>query len=345
MKSVNIKNRKKEHLSSILDNDVNYLETFTGLEKYRFIHNGLPEINFNKIDTSIKFLDHTISQPLLITSMSGGESNGDKLNKDLAVVAEKEKIALGLGSIRPVLEDSSVIKNYAIVRELAPTIPIIANIGAVQLQGVLRGKKLSNILKNIGADALAVHLNPLQELLQPEGDSNFSGISKALELLHDIMPLPIIIKEVGFGLSADVIKRVKKIGINWIDVAGAGGTSWAKIEGKRITNPLRKKIAAEFFEWGIPTATSLKYANQVDGMKIIASGGIDTGLKYSKSIALGADLGGVAASFLRIWKENGVEGLTETIKIYKESLKISMCCTGCSDLKQFRGNPKIIMEY
>jgi len=337
-----IENRKKDHLKIVCDEDVNYQEVSTGFEDYRFVHNALPELNLEDIDVSTNFFGYQLNLPLMITSMGGGENQGKSLNRDLAKAANSEKVALGLGSIRPALNNPEAISSYAIAREYAPDIPIIANIGAAQLSSNLNSKDLSNLLKNIGVNAISIHLNPLQEALQPEGDTAFKGVSKAIEILKDTIPLPIIVKEVGFGLSVEVVKRLQKIGIEWVDIAGAGGTSWARVEEKRIKNKFYKKVAREFFEWGIPTLRSLVDSVKVKGVKVIASGGIDTGLKFSKAIALGASLGGGAALFLRVWRENSIEGIRELISLFRETLRLSLFCTGTKDISSFKGNTSII---
>ncbi len=337
-----IENRKKDHLKIVCDEDVNYQRLSTGFEDYHFIHNALPEIDLKDVDVSTDFLGYQLNLPLMITSMGGGENQGKSLNRGLAKAANSEKVALGLGSIRPALNNPKAISSYAIAREYAPDIPIVANLGAAQLSPSLASKNLSKLLKDIGVDAISIHLNPLQEALQPEGNTLFKGVGRAIEILIDTISLPIIVKEVGFGLSVNVVKRLQKIGIEWVDIAGAGGTSWARIEEKRIKNKFYKKVAKEFFEWGIPTLQSLIDSVKIKGVKVIASGGIDTGLKFSKAIALGASLGGAAAPFLRVWRENDVEGIQELISIFKEALRLSLFCTGTKDIGSFKGNTSII---
>jgi len=339
-----ITERKKDHLRIICDEDVHYQEVTTGFEQFTFIHNALPEINLNDVDSSGEFLGRHLQMPLIICPISGGESDGKNLNRALANAANSAGVALAIGSIRPALIDKSVIPTYAVARENAPDIPLIANLGAVQLSEGVDRKLLKAILDEIGADALSVHLNPLQEALQPEGDPSFRNVSKALEILKDTLPIPIIVKEVGFGLSGSVIRRLFKMGIEWIDVAGAGGTSWSRIEAKRISDPYQKRLAGEFFEWGIPTVMALQEAVKVDGLNIIASGGIDTGLKFAKAIALGAALAGGAAQFVRAWYSQGAEGLSETLNLFRDTLRHVMFCTGCKNLEDFRANSEIIKK-
>jgi len=337
-----ISKRKREHLQIVHDQKVNFREQTSGFEHFHFVHNALPEIDLEEVDTRTEFLGYKLAMPLMISSMSGGEEEGEKLNRDLATVANQQKIPLGLGSIRPALENRAALQSYLVARQNAPDIPLIANIGATQLVKGLNSQKLLDLLREIQVNALSIHLNPLQEALQPEGQPHFKGVSRAIEILKDTLPLPIIVKEVGFGLSTDVIQRLVKIGVQWIDIAGAGGTSWSRIEHLRTKNKIRQEVAAQFFEWGIPTTTAIQNATKQKRLQVIASGGIDNGLKFAKAIALGAELAGAATPFLLIRKQEGLKGLSRMIQVYGETLRICMFCTGCRDLKEFRGNPTLI---
>jgi len=339
---VKILDRKKEHLQIANDKAVRFQELTTGFENFHFIHNALPEIDLENVDTRIKFLGFELQSPLMISAISGGEEFGLELNKDLASVANRAGIAFSLGSIRPVLEHPKCIASYQIARKVAPDIPIIANIGGAQLVKSYKSQDLIRILEKIDVNAISVHLNPLQEALQPEGEPHFSGVSKAIEIMRETLPYPVIVKEVGFGLSGDVVRRLLKMGIQWVEVAGSGGTSWSRIEYHRIKEKEKKDIAAQFFEWGIRTTDSLKDALKMKNLNVIASGGIDNGLKFAKAIALGARLAGVAESFLRVRNESGPEGLLRLINVFNETLRIAMFCTGCRNLNEFRGNKSII---
>ena len=338
-----ILNRKKEHLQIANDLEVDFNELKTGFEDYHFIHNALPEIDLDDVNTTLKFLDYELQTPLMISAISGGGEEGYLLNRDLAEVANRSGIALSLGSIRPALENLENIESYKIARKTAPDIPIIANIGGSQLIRNYKSKQLVKILEKINVDAISVHLNPLQEALQPEGEPHFKNVSKAIEIMRETLPYPVIVKEVGFGLSQDVVRRLQKMGIQWIDIAGSGGTSWSRIEHHRTILQGKRDIAAQFFEWGIPTADALRDAVKIKPVNIIASGGIDTGLKFAKAIALGAELAGVARPFLRARNEIGVNGLCNMVQVYNETLRIAMFCTGCRTLKEFRGNKSIIL--
>jgi len=342
IKDPNIENRKKDHLRIVGGEAAGYREVTNGFEQYRFIHNALPEQNLAQVDTSVTFMGKRLSVPLMIVPMSGGEAEGEQLNRDLALAAQEEHIALGLGSLRPALENPACLATYAIARQLAPDVPIIANLGASQLKAVIRKESFFQMLSDIGADALSIHLNPLQEALQPEGETDFRNISETIEILKEITPLPVIVKEVGFGLSFDVIHRLKKIGVEWIDIAGAGGTSWARVEENRIDDPIEKELARQFFEWGIPTAKALSDAVKVKNCRIIASGGLEEGLDFAKAIALGASMTGAAAAFLRIYRRGGVEAVHQYVGLIRSTLRIAMFATGCRNVSGFRGNPAVI---
>ena len=334
--------RKKEHLRIANDQPVHFHKLTTGFEDYHFVHNALPEINLKDVSLMSTFLGYELRSPLMISSISGGDEESKQLNRDLARAANRSGIALTLGSIRPALENPDCISSYQIAREEAPNIPIIANIGASQLVKEYKSKQLIKVLKQIKVDAISIHLNPLQEALQPEGEPHFKGVSRAIEILRETLPYPVIIKEIGFGLSLGVLRRLQKMGIQWIDVAGSGGTSWSRIEHHRTEAPDKRDIASQFFEWGIPTVEAIQNAVKVKQMNIIASGGLDTGLKFAKAIALGAKLAGAAKPFLKALNKGGVAAVCDLINVYSETLRIAMFCTGNQDLAGFRGNKTII---
>jgi len=332
---VNTPKRKAEHLKIISNSNVNFDQKTTGFENYQFIHNSLPEINFDDIDISEEFLGYKLSFPFLINSMTGGEKNGEELNRVLSKIANDEEIAFALGSIRPCLENSKTIKSYAITRQIAPDTPILGNIGAAQLL-TYPAEIIRNVLNEIDVNGLCIHLNPLQEVLQPEGDKNFSGVTGKIKTLAEYLDIPIIIKEVGFGLPIQNIQDLKSFGIKWFDVSGAGGTSWAKVERHRNDNLINKKVAEEFAEFGLPTAEIISQAINIKDINLIASGGINSGITFAKAIAMGARLGGVAGALIQSWNKDGVSGIQNLIKIYKKTLKICLLITGKEKLDDFR---------
>lgn len=329
-----IKDRKREHLNIFATEDVNFSKS-NGFENFRLVHTSLPEIHFDKIDTSEKVFGYTLDFPVMISAITGGESKGEEINKALAQIAEKKKIAFGLGSLRPCFYNNKALLTFAIAKKVAPNIPVIGNIGGQQLLEHDIAA-IHAILYEIQADALAIHLNPLQEVLQPEGDRNFIGIKSKIKEVVKNISLPVIIKEVGFGLPVRTIKELSQIGTEWFDIAGAGGTSWAKIEKHRNSNPVDIAVADEFSEFGVPTAEILSEAMKINGVNIIASGGINSGLDFTKAIAMGAKIVGSAGKILKTWNDQGAEGVEQLLDIFKKTLQIGLFMTGCKNLDEFR---------
>jgi len=338
-----IHTRKKEHLRIVTEEEIQF-DQDGGFERWRFIPNALPEIDLSEVDTRCEFLGYKINQPFMIGSIAGGESQGTELNRSLAVAAQKARVPLVLGSMRILLEDERALSSYAVAREVAPDIPIVANLGAAQIKTLRNAAQLLTAIQAMGADALSIHLNPLQEALQPEGQPQFREVSRSIEILRETLPVPIIVKEVGCGLSLHVLQRLSKIGIEWVDIAGAGGTCWAKVESHRINDPIRRALAVEFFDWGLPTAEILVSARSLNTVHLIASGGINTGMRYAKAIALGAELASAAAIFVKAWQKSKEHGILEILEHYRETLRLTMFLTGCKTLKKFRGNQAIFEQ-
>ncbi|MDO8553387.1 MAG: type 2 isopentenyl-diphosphate Delta-isomerase [Candidatus Micrarchaeota archaeon] len=280
--------RKKDHVDLVLKKDVQYAK-FSGFERIDFIHNALPECNFDEIDLSCEFLGKKLSYPLLITGMTGGYKDAERINKSLAAAAEKFGLAFGVGSQRAMIETPELKKTYY-VRDVAPNIPLIANIGGVQLKkyGL---EKVSSLVSSIEADALAIHLNPLQEMIQPEGDRDFIGVLAAIKNACEKLGVPVIVKETGAGISQDVALQLKQAGASYIDVSGSGGTSWSKVEY------MRKGAIPGFENWGIPTVDAIIQCRGV--LPIIGSGGVRDGIDAAKCIALGCNLAGAAYPFIK----------------------------------------------
>lgn len=301
MSKKTITKRKQEHIKAILkDPEIERYQS--GFDKVHLIHRGLPELDFTKIDTSTVFLDKTVSFPLLISSMTGGaDKNLIEINKNLALAAEKQQIALAVGSQRSMIVDKDAEQSFKL-RQFAPNIPLIANMGAVQLNydyGIEQAQKMVDILE---ADALYLHLNPLQEIIQPEGNTNFSNLAEKIANLNEQLSVPIILKEVGCGLSDKDIKLGISAGITWFDTSGRGGTSWSRIEAHRNEpSPIDKaKLGNLFQDWGLTTIQVLEIAKKhQDKANFIASGGIRTGIDMVKSVIMGGRICGMARPFLK----------------------------------------------
>ena len=320
--SAKTESRKKDHVEIVLKENVQYSKT-TLLEHWEFMHNAIPECDFEKIDSSVKFLGKSVLAPIIIEAMTGGYKDAAQINKQLAAAAEKHKIAFALGSQRAMLESADLKKTYD-VRDVAPSIPLVGNVGAFQLKKYPIEKILS-LVSLVELDALAVHFNPLQEVLQPEGDKDWFGVFPALSKLCERSPVPIIAKETGAGFSQDVALKLKQAGVAMLDVAGSGGTSWSKVEY------FRKGNIAGFEEWGIPTVESIIQCRGV--LPLIASGGIRSGIDAAKCIALGATLSGAAYPFLVALNK---KSLDKEIALWKQQFKVCCFLTGSSNIEELK---------
>ncbi len=328
--------RKAEHLRINLERDVGGKGVDSGFGSYRFVHRALPEIDLTEVDPSVELFDRPLAAPLLISCMTGGTDDARRLNRRLARVAQEYGFAMGLGSGRALIESPDSIETFD-VRALAPDVALLANLGAVQLNkgyGIAECRRLVDILH---ADALALHLNPLQEALQPEGDTCFRGLLERIARLCDSADFPIVVKEVGWGIAPDNVRALFDIGVAAVDLAGAGGTSWSEVERYRIGEPWRARVAGTFASWGIPTAQALADARAAAPSEtLIASGGIRPGLDVPKALALGADLVGIAGPFLRAADES-LEAAQELARELVETLRIAMFCVGARTPAGLRG--------
>lgn len=335
----NIHQRKQDHIDLILQ-DSTIERGQTGFDTIQLSHRGLPELNFSDVKTQTSFLSHDLSFPLLISSMTGGASqNLVKINRQLAEAAEHKKVALAVGSQRAMILDSSAQESFQI-RQYAPSIPLIANIGAVQLNygfGLKEAQKAIDILQ---ADALYLHLNPLQELIQPEGDTNFEELAPKIEQLSKTLEVPVILKEVGCGLSAKDIQLGLDSGIRWFDLAGRGGTSWSRIEAHRAENDL----GVLFQDWGLTTPQALQQAAEYqDKAQFIASGGIRNGIDMVKSVIMGGRICGVAAPFLNPALSN-TQAVVDKINEFEQAYKTAQFLLGASKFDDLFFNKNLLLS-
>lgn len=306
-----------------------------GFEAYGFAHSALPEIDLADVDTGVDFFGRTLRAPVLIACMTGGTPEAMSINRRLAQVAQQFGLAMGLGSGRVALEAPETLESFC-VRAEAPDVVLFANLGAVQLNKGYDARDCIRLVELLQADALALHLNPLQEALQPEGDTCFRGLLARIADLCRNVPFPVVVKEVGWGIGAADVRALFDAGVAAVDVAGTGGTSWSEVERHRIEQPWRARVAASFNGWGIPTADALVAAREAAPQRpLIASGGIRSGLDVAKAVALGADLVGIAGPFLRA-ADRGVEAACELAQEYVEGLRIAMFCTGSRTLGDLR---------
>ena len=323
-------NRKSEHIRINLEEDVLSGIT-TGLEKLHFVNQALPEFDLADVETSISLFGKKLSAPLLISSMTGGTLEAERINLHLAQTAQEKSIALGLGSQRTAIEDPAAIKTFQ-VRRVAPDILLFANLGAVQLNYGYGIDQCRRVVDMVEADGLFLHLNALQEALQPEGDTRFRGLLNKIEQICKTLPVPVIVKEVGWGISGSTARRLVDAGVAAIDVAGAGGTSWSQVEMHRLKDPRRAAIAAAFRDWGIPTAEAIRQVHQtVPNTPIIASGGLRSGVDAAKVLALGASLAGIAGPFLKAASRSHEASSALADDILSE-LRICMFASGAANL-------------
>ncbi len=326
-----IDQRKSDHIKINLEQDVRSALT-TGLENYRFIHEALPELDLNRIDTSLSLFGKKLHSPILISSMTGGTEEAGEINQRLAEAAQEAGIAMGVGSQRAALEHPEQTPTFSITRKVAPNILLFANLGAVQLNYGYGVDQCQRAVDMIEADALILHLNPVQEAVQDAGDTNFAGLAKKIEDVCRKIKVPIIAKEVGWGFSDKTAKLLANCGVSAIDVAGAGGTSWSQVEMHRAPDDFTRQLAATFVGWGIPTAESiLNVKKAVPDITVFASGGIKDGLDIAKCIALGATLGGMAGQFLKAAAVS-TEKVLEMLKLTKRQIEVAMFASGVGSL-------------
>ncbi len=328
--------RKAEHIRINLERDVSGKGVASGFDAFALVNRALPEMDLADASPLCEMFERRLSAPLLISCMTGGTPEAARINLRLARVAQQRGLAMGLGSGRALLERPELIDTFD-VRGEAPDILLFANLGAVQLNkgyGVAECRRLVEMLR---ADALVLHLNALQEALQPEGDTNFAGLLEKIARICAEAGFPIVVKEVGWGIAAEDVRRLFDAGVAAVDVAGAGGTSWSEVERHRIADPQRERVAAEFAGWGIPTARCLIDAREIaPNETLIASGGIKTGLDVAKALALGADLAGIAGPFLRA-AHQGYTVADELAHELIEALRIAMFATASRTPQELRG--------
>lgn len=323
--------RKTEHIEISLQKDVCFRDLTAGFEKYRFVHQALPEINLEQVDPAVSLYGKRLRAPILISSMVGGVDEAAAINRNLAAAAQALGLAMGVGSQRCAIEDPAAASSFQ-VRGIAPDILLFANIGAVQLNYGFGPDQCRRAVEMIEADALFLHLNPLQEALQHEGNTRFSGLLKNIESLCRSLTVPVIAKEVCFGISETAARQLAGAGVRGIDVAGAGGTSWSQVEKYRSLSKSAFDVADSFASWGIPTADSVIMAKRgAPDLPVIASGGIRSGIDAAKAVALGASAAGIALPLLKAACESP-EAVTNALRDIIDAFRIAMFCSGARDI-------------
>jgi isopentenyl-diphosphate delta-isomerase len=335
-----LEQRKSEHLQINLKEDVSFPQVTTGLEHYRFVHNALPETSLAEVDLTTTFLSRQLAQPLLISSMTGGTAEAQRINLHLAKGAQAAGIAMGLGSMRATLEAPHLIDTFR-VRHLAPDILLLANLGVANLNTGFDLAECQRAVDLVEADALILHFNPLQESLQVDGNTDWRGLLPKIEAVCRGLTVPVVAKEVGWGISAGVARQLVDAGIGAIDVAGAGGTSWSQVEMYRAPTERRRRLCAEFAHWGIPTAEAVVQVRAaLPDIPLIASGGLRTGMDLAKSLALGADLGGLAGPFLKAANVSS-QAVVDLADEIADMLRIAMFCSGARNVQDLKGTPSL----
>ncbi len=344
---MSIHERKADHIRINLDENVNFPHLTTGLERFRFVHQALPELHLDEVDTGVTVLGKHISAPILVSSMTGGTGLAHEINRNLAEAAQARGLAMGLGSQRAGIERDELAQTFR-VRDVAPDILLFANLGAVQLNYGYDVDQCCQAMEMIEADALILHLNPLQEVLQAGGDVNWRGLLDKIEQVCLRVGAPVAVKEVGWGISPQTARRLIEAGVSAIDVAGAGGTSWSQVEMHRAPTERLRRLAAAFADWGIPTVDSLLAVRQARAeldrpdVAMFASGGIRNGQDIAKCVALGADLAGLASPFLKRAVESA-EAVAEEMELLWAELRVAMFCSGAAHIEQLR-QPGVLVE-
>jgi isopentenyl-diphosphate delta-isomerase len=329
-----IRTRKADHIRINLEEDVRSGLT-NGLERYRFNHRALPELNLDSVDLSVSLFGKKLAAPIQISSMTGGTEQARQINRTLAEAAEQTVVAMGLGSQRAALEHPELADTFQ-VRAVAPHAVLLANLGAVQLNYQYGVEDCRRAVDMIEADGLILHFNALQEAVQPEGDTRFANLAARVENVCKALDVPVIAKEVGWGFSTQDVALLANAGVAAIDVAGAGGTSWSQVEMYRATDPAQKRLAAAFLDWGIPTAEAIRNVRQTaPGMTIFASGGLRTGVEIAKCLALGASLGGMAGPFLKAAVDSP-QAVVQVIHELEREIQVCMFAAGAGSIPELQ---------
>ncbi len=339
-----LKERKDDHLEICLKENVQGYKISTGFEDVHLVHRALPDVERKKINTSHIFFNHNFSAPLLVGAMTGGTLKAEKINSAIAKAIEELNLGMGVGSQRIAIENPKVEHTFTVVREYAPTAFILANIGSPQLVSKYGLKQAKKAVDMVNANALVIHLNILQESIQPEGDTNFSGLINKIDELTQVLDVPVIVKETGAGISSEDAKLLEDAGVAGIDIAGAGGTSWAAVEyyrAKTRNDSYSKRLGKTFWDWGIPTVTSLVETVNTVNLPVIASGGIRTGIEVVKSLVLGASLASATFPFLEPALKSA-EDVKKSLECLISEIKNVMLLIGAKSIQDLQNVPIVL---
>lgn len=337
-------NRKAEHIRISLSKNVQAKTTTTGFEDIHFVHRALPETERTKISLSTTVFRHKFAAPLIAGAITGGTEEATKINANIAQAVEELGLGMGVGSQRAAIENKKLEKTFSIVRKKAPNAFLIANIGGIQLVNDYGIREVRKAMEMIDADAMAIHLNTLQEAAQPEGQTNFKGVLERIRKIAKELDKPVIVKETGAGISAEDAEKLQAAGVSGIDVSGAGGTSFAAVEYYRANSrktSLQRRLGEVFWDWGIPTAASLVEVAQTVKIPLIASGGIRSGVDVAKTVALGASLASLSQPVLEA-SVKGVEETKKTFSLLIEELKNAAFLTSADSVQDLQKCPIVL---
>jgi isopentenyl-diphosphate delta-isomerase len=335
-----ISQRKADHLDLAQSGDVGFKQTTTLFECVRLVHDALPELDVSEIDPSVEVLGKRLRAPILIAAMTGGHPRAERINRELASIAEERGLAIGLGSQRAMHRNPDVARSYR-VRDVAPNALLLGNLGVVQAARMTTGE-IKDLVLMVGADALCVHLNPAMEIVQPEGDRDFREGLATLQRLNEELGVPVIAKETGCGLSTRVAERLVAHGIRHVDVSGAGGTSWVAVETHRAPAG-QKQLGEAFWDWGVPTAASVALLQRFQFKTLFATGGITSGLAIAKAIALGATAGGIARPLLQALENGGRARALSAVEQIEAELRTALLLTGSRNLRELARAPRVVL--
>jgi len=335
-----IADRKIDHLDLATSGDVGFKRTTTLFECVRLVHDALPDLDLDAIDLSSTVIGKPLRAPILIAAMTGGAARAERINLELCAIAEERGYAFGLGSQRAMLKRPDTKSSYA-VRRVAPNALLLGNLGIVQA-GKMSTAEIQDLVSEVGADALCVHMNPAMEIVQEEGDRDFRGGLDTLQRLVQELGVPVVAKETGCGISQTVAARLHRVGIAHVDVSGAGGTSWVAVETQRA-KPERRALGEAFWEWGIPTAVSVAWVHSHGFSTVFATGGIQNGLDIAKAIALGASAGGIARAALQALEAGGPSGARRFFDAVEAEIRGVLLLTGSPNLAALRRAPRVLV--
>ncbi len=335
-----IHQRKRDHIELCNSGDVQAGDHGGLFGEVTLVHDALPELSMDEVDLSTRFLDHTLRAPLMLTGMTGGPAEAGEINRGLARVCEQAGLAFGVGSQRVITKDAASLATFQ-VREAAPDVVLLGNLGVMQARD-LGPQRVAELVRSIGADYLAIHLNPAMELVQPgaEADSDFRNGYETIARMVDALPVPVIVKECGTGLAPWVVERLQAAGVRGVDLSGSGGTSWVKVEALRAEGR-QHDLGLLFADWGIPTAAAIAMVADAPLLKI-ASGGVADGLTAAKALALGADVAGMARPVLQAFLAGGAEGAGAFLDYVRGGLRMAVALTGCRRPAELKRAPRVL---